>query len=426
MGINNWEDIFNNAPCGLHSIDKNGLYIEINDTELNWLGYSRHEILGKLKFTDLVTEESKQKFIKLFPEFIKNGFVRDEEFEMVCKDGTLFPVLINSDANYDKNNNFLNTTAYVINLTEAKRIQENLNRKTKSLEILNSIGKSISEELDLQIILQKVTDATTALTHAEFGAFFYTSVDEKGEAFQLYTLSGAQKEAFDKFGMPLATAVFHPTFSGQSILRVDDITQDERYGKNSPHYGMPSGHLPVKSYLAVPVIRKSGEVLGGLFFGHSLPGIFTQESEDFVIGIASQAAIAIENAKMFEDIKRTNEENKRLLALYQQSDRKKDEFLSIASHELKTPLTSIKAYLQILERSSQPQAGLVSKASNHVKKMERLISDLLDMSRINADNLSFKIDFFQFNEVLEECIENALHLTNTHKIIVKKIPLSAY
>ena len=66
----------------------------------------------------------------------------------------------------------------------------------------------------MDVILQKVTDATTQLTGAAFGAFFYNKVDAGGESYMLYTLSGAPREAFEKFGMPRNTAVFHPTFSG--------------------------------------------------------------------------------------------------------------------------------------------------------------------------------------------------------------------
>jgi GAF domain-containing protein len=96
--------------------------------------------------------------------------------------------------------------------------------------------------------------------------------------------------------MPRNTAVFAPTFNGEAIVRSDDILKDPRYGKNDPHYGMPKGHLPVRSYLAAPVISRSGEVLGGLFFGHPQPGIFTERSERLIAGIAAQAATAIDNA----------------------------------------------------------------------------------------------------------------------------------
>jgi PAS domain S-box-containing protein len=100
--------------------------------------------------------------------------------------------------------------------------------------------------------------------------------------------------------MPRNTEVFAPTFRGDGTVRVADIRKDPRYGKNSPHHGIPAGHLPVRSYLAVPVISRSGEVIGGLFFGHSRVGVFTERAERLVEGIAKQAAIAIDNARLFE------------------------------------------------------------------------------------------------------------------------------
>src|SRR6202012_2529093 len=131
---------------------------------------------------------------------------------------------------------------------------------------------------------------------AEFGAFFYNVINPSGESYMLYTLSGAPIEAFSKFPMPRNTEVFAPTFSGASIVRSDDITKDPRYGKNEPRRGMPEGHLPVRSYLAVPVVSRTGEVLGGLFFGHAEVGRFTEDAEELVRGVAGQAAVAIDNA----------------------------------------------------------------------------------------------------------------------------------
>ncbi len=90
-----------------------------------------------------------------------------------------------------------------------------------------------------------------------------------GESYTLYTISGVPREAFSKFPMPRNTEVFAPTFKGTAVVRSPDITKDPRYGHNAPHHGMPEGHLPVRSYLAVPVKGRSGDVIGGLFFGHS-------------------------------------------------------------------------------------------------------------------------------------------------------------
>ena len=86
--------------------------------------------------------------------------------------------------------------------------------------------------------------------------------------------------------MPRNTAIFEPTFRGTGTMRSADILADPRYGHNPPYNGMPKGHLPVRSYLAVPVMSRSGEVLGGLFFGHSQPGVFTARAERLMTGLA--------------------------------------------------------------------------------------------------------------------------------------------
>jgi GAF domain-containing protein len=138
----------------------------------------------------------------------------------------------------------------------------------------------------------------------------------------LYSLSGVPREAFSKFPMPRATAVFQPTFRGDGTIRSDDILKDPRYGKSKPHYGMPKGHLPVRSYLAVPVTSRSGEVLGGLFFGHEQPGMFKPEHETLLSGIAGQAAIAIDNARLFQAAQRELEERRRVEEALRESERR--------------------------------------------------------------------------------------------------------
>jgi PAS domain S-box-containing protein len=192
----------------------------------------------------------------------------------------------------------------LVDVTERRRAAEALREEAHSLEVLNRTGSLLAAELDLHRILQAVTDAATELSGAAFGAFFYNTVSESNETLALYVLSGAPRSAFERFPMPRATAVFGPTLAGEAIVRSDDILADPRYGRNTPHHGMPEGHLPVRSYLAVPVTSRSGEVLGGLFLGHPKPGVFGERAERLVAGIAPQAAIAIDNARLYQAAQR--------------------------------------------------------------------------------------------------------------------------
>jgi PAS domain S-box-containing protein len=181
-------------------------------------------------------------------------------------------------------------------------------KSERQLQILNDTGAAVARERDLATIVQITTDAGVELSGARFGAFFYNVVSAEGESYMLYALSGAPRSAFEKFPMPRATAVFEPTFLGTGVVRSGDILKDPRYGRNAPRKGMPGGHLPVRSYLAVPVIARSAEVLGGLFFGHEETDRFEAEHEATLRGIAGQAATAIENARLVQELQNLNAE----------------------------------------------------------------------------------------------------------------------
>lgn len=189
---------------------------------------------------------------------------------------------------------------------------EGIREYKRLIEILQRTGAALGSNLEHSAIVQVLTDAATELSGAQFGAFFYNVTNEQGEAYMLYTLSGVERSAFERFPMPRATAIFGPTFRGEGILRADDILKHPSYGKSAPYRGMPPGHLPVRSYLALPVKSRSGEVHGGLFLGHGEPARFTETHETLLSGIAAQAAIAIDNARLIEEAREARGELEKL------------------------------------------------------------------------------------------------------------------
>jgi signal transduction histidine kinase len=138
---------------------------------------------------------------------------------------------------------------------------------------------------------------------------------------------------------------------------------------------MPKGPLPVASYLAAPVVSRSGDVLGGLFFGHERPGVFSERHEKILEGLAGQTAIALENARLFDQL--------------QKSMAVKDEFLGLVSHELRTPITTILGNSILLERRAEKLPSDVKRdvyrdLTTEAERLERVIENLLLLTRVDV------------------------------------------
>ncbi|OGU14048.1 MAG: hypothetical protein A2076_11960 [Geobacteraceae bacterium GWC2_53_11] len=124
------EDLYNLAPCGYHSLDKDGMFVRMNDTELQWLGYTREELVGKMKFTDILTPSSRKIFVDSFPKLKESGQVFNLRHEFICKDGTILPVLLNASAVTDANGAYLMSRASVFDMTELTRAEQALHIET--------------------------------------------------------------------------------------------------------------------------------------------------------------------------------------------------------------------------------------------------------------------------------------------------------
>ena len=352
------------------------------------------------------------------------------EYRIIKPDGSLCWIEARGRLFLDAQGSPTRMAGVCMDVTLRKLADEKLQDETRVLELLNQTGTVLTANLDLKALLQAVTDAATQLSGAKYGAFFYNTTDEKGEAYLLYTLSGAPIEAFEKFGQPRATPLFGPTFNGEAPIRSDDILRDPRYGKWGPHFGMPAGHLPVRSYLGVPVVMRSGEVIGGLFFGHPEAGVFTDRSERIIVGIAAQAAVAVDNARLYQGAQKAAEERKQLLESEraartdaEHANELKDEFLATLSHELRTPLNSILGWSQVLKlgvNATDLQRGLDAIERN-ARVQAQLIEDLLDMSRITSGKMRLEIQPLEPISVIEAAIETIRPAAEAKCIRIEKL-----
>lgn len=120
------EDLYNSAPCGFHSLDKDGVFVRVNETELRWLGYTRDELVGKKKIFDLLAPESIKSVTHAFPDFILQGHLRDFEVQLLRKDGSILPVLVCATAIRDLQGNYVMSNSVLYDITERKPIEEAL------------------------------------------------------------------------------------------------------------------------------------------------------------------------------------------------------------------------------------------------------------------------------------------------------------
>jgi PAS domain S-box-containing protein len=400
-------------------------------------GYTPDEVIGK-PVTILIPKDHEDEEPTILARLRAGQRIEHYETVRMRKDGRLIDISLTVSPIRGPKGQIIGASKIARDITEQRQarraldeVLETLREQAEALRTLNEIGKTISAELNLHKTVQAVTDAATELTGARFGSFFYNVLKDEGASYMLYTLAGAPLEAFAHFPMPRATDLFGPTFRGEGVVRIDDVKRDPRYGKNSPYYGMPEGHLPVTSYLAVPVVSRSGEVLGGLFFGHPEAGMFTERDEIIVSGLASQAAVAMDNARLYEAAKKARAEaehaaaeNERLYKQAEESSRLKEEFLATISHELRTPLSAILGWARMLrlgQLSAENSAKALETIERNARAQAQLVDDLLDVSRIITGKLRMDVRPAAPNSFIDAAVDAVRPAADAKGVRMQKV-----
>ena len=321
---------------------------------------------------------------------VRTGDPFEMEFPIRGADGAYRWFLTRVNAVRDRLGHVVRWFGTNTDVDQVKRAQQALRDESNVLELLNSTGSALASQRDLRSLLQTVTDAATGISGARFGAFFYYGKDSDGDLFTLHAVSGAPPSGFGDCAGLHGSPLCLPGLAVEGLIRSDDISSDARF----PDGASPASAPAVRSYLALPVVARSGEVLGKLFFGHPEAAIFTERSERIIGGIAAQAAVAIDNTRLYEAAQHAAEERKVLLesersarAEAERTSQMKDEFLATLSHELRTPLSAILGWAQVLRRGTRDQADLqrgLQTIERNARAQAQLIEDLLDMSRITS------------------------------------------
>ena len=379
--------IIESSDDAIVSKDLNGIITSWNQAAERMFGYSAAEAVGE-SITMIIPSDRLSEEREVLSRIRRGDKVDHFETLRRHKEGRLIPISLTVSPIRDADGTVVGASKIARDISyrieaeaERARLLGEVQKQAAITEKLNEVGRIVASSLERERVLQAVTDTATDLTQAEFGAFFYNETDAaSGNSYLLCTLSGAPPEAFSDWSNPRAIDLFAPTFRGEGTVRIADIRADPRYGQKLPSIGPPAGQLPVCSYLAVPVRARTGEVLGGLFFGHSTAGVFTLDHERIAEGVASWASVALENARLYKAV--------------HEASRLKDEFLATLSHELRTPLNAVLGYARMMhsglvEPSKQDRA--IEIIERNATSLAQIVEDVLDVSRITAGKIRLNI-----------------------------------
>ena len=381
----------------LVATDPEGRIVYWNPEAQKLYGWKSAEVRGRNILDVTMAPEQRQKATEVM-ERLKRRKSWSGEFLVKHKDGSIFPAMVTDSPVIDERGDLLGYVGVSTDLRERKRVEHALREEAQLVETLQHIGGTLAAELEPDTLAQTVIDAGTTLTGAEFGAFFY-EVEGEGGAEPVHAFSGAVPEGFRRLESPREAEVFAPTFAGEEVVRLADATQDARYAGKLPAE-LPEGSAPVRSYLAVPVVSRSGETVGGLVFGHVEAGIFDERDERVVVGLAGWAAVAMDNARLYQAERQARSEA-------EAASRAKSDFLAVMSHELRTPLGAVLGYAELLEMGipgplNEAQHQQLRRLQASAKHLLLLIEEVLTFSRAEAGKEVLRLGSADARELAQE------------------------
>ncbi|PKV44793.1 multi-sensor hybrid histidine kinase [Janthinobacterium sp. 61] len=339
---------------------------------------------------------------------LHDGTPFEMEFPIRGADGQYRWFLTRANPVRDRGGQLLRWFGTSTDVDQVKRVQEALRDETCVLELLNNTGAALAATLDLPALLQETVDAATRISGARFGAFYY---DDAGDVHPA-------ARAVNGISLRQAETIATALRQGPAMCQNDLLAAPEASADGAP---------PLRSCLSLPISSRSGLLLGRLLLGHPQAGMFSARSERIVSAIAAQAAVALDNTRLYAAATRAAEERKVLLdserearAEAERTNQLQDDFLATLSHELRTPLSAILGWAQVLRRGTRDQADLhrgLQSIERNARAQAQLIEDLLDMNRITSDKVLLDLQPLAPASVIASAIEtlrpaaDAKHIT---------------
>lgn len=309
-------DFLENGAEPLHMLDADGRILWANRAELELLGYAEAEYVGH----DLAE-------FHVDPELARNCLhrlvggetVRDVPVRLRCRDGSVRHVLVSSNV-FRIDGRFVYARCFSRDVSALVQAEQRLREELEAWEVVRRTSAALNSELDVERLMQTVVDAAVQLTHARYGVLLHHR--PAAEPPWLRATAGSADELPDGFPLP----------PGEPVVHLDALPHDVAA---APATG---------SFLAASLVSRSGQIHGGLYLVHPEPGRFTRRDELVLQGIASQAAIALDNARLFEANERARAEQGALNETLERRIVERTEALHRSEQQLDQLLSGIADY----------------------------------------------------------------------------------
>ena len=352
-------NLYDQAPCGYHSLDFDAVIVQINNTELKMIGFTRDQVLGKMKYSDLLTPDSRMVFQEEFRQFKKRDWVNNLEFEIIRMDGTILTVLLSSTAIKDAAGNFVMSRSTSVDITGRKRAEEALRRRTVELEEATLKQQTLARAIEASPVAVVITDHRGRIEYVN-----------------------------------------------PAVVEITGYALAELIGQN-PRV-LQSGQQSAEFYEEMWATLTMGRQWRGEFCNKKKNGEIYWESAS-ITPVKGPTDVVMHYVAVKEDVSerkgfiRQLEDAKRVAEV---ANRAKSAFLANMSHEIRTPLNAIIGFSDLALKTSLSvkQQDYVKKIHNSGKSLLGVINDILDFSKIEANRMELERIEFSLEAVLTQMI----------------------
>ncbi|MEX2015428.1 MAG: response regulator [Candidatus Hydrogenedentales bacterium] len=300
---------FHRAGVGMVRAELDGRFTDVNERLTQMLGRTRDELLDS-RFTDMLHAQDAPAFEEEWNRLCKGASdLVSLEKRYQHKDGKIVWGLTDAALVRDASGRPHCVIGAVQDITDRHHAESLLRGHVEMLDVLNRVNTTIAAELDVSKIVQLVTDAGRLLSQGEFGAFIYSSPRNPGKAPIAYSLSGVSEDEFVALSGSALNRRLARMLTTTDVVRIGDVQQIDGVSVEERDAGAATR---VRSYLAAPVVSRSGKIFGALFYAHSAPHWFTPQAEQLIAGLAGQAAVAMDNARLYDAAQREIAEHARI------------------------------------------------------------------------------------------------------------------